>query len=250
MDKDYLTNTSLEKHPIFFRLSSNIPQVSKLLFSAKLPVKNDRFSDLELFRQEIEQSKAGLHHQPYTNNKKNVFFYKCMFFGFAFLFFVLGLISMHLPTTISFGLLFSACTFLKGGIMSVCFLLSLGAFIFALTLRPEKEAILQSVRRAKIHLKSILTRREIRMGLKRFIVLFGSERLQAATLRHMYQECLDKINDKKDEFLHLSRRIVTAETLDRSEKETLLNQAIEELEEKLLMLVHSFRHTALPPFHG
>jgi len=65
----------------------------------------------------------------------------------------------------------------------------------------------------------------------------------------MYHEGLDKINDKKDEALHLVQRIATAQTLDRVEKETLLNQAIEELHEKLKLLTHTFRHAALPHFN-
>ena len=61
-------------------------------------------------------------------------------------------------------------------------------------------------------------------------------------LRQLYHEVIDKINHKKDETLHLVHRIATAETLDNQEKEDLLNQAIEEFNDKLQMLVHNFRH--------
>lgn len=246
-----MSSISPDERPIFIQFPSavsltNAPQIPKRLFTTKLENKQERFIDLEIFRQEIEDSRAGLHHQPYSIRKKSVHKYKCIFFAFSLLFLGLSIAATSLPTAISCGLLFGSCTFIKGGILSVCILLSIAAFVAALALQPRREAVLQSVRRAKLHLKAILVRRQIRMGLKRFIVIFGPQRAQAAALIQMYHEGIEKINDKKDEAMHLVHRIATAETLDKTDKEALLNQAIEELDEKLRLLVHSFRHEALP----
>jgi hypothetical protein len=62
----------------------------------------------------------------------------------------------------------------------------------------------------------------------------------------MYHEVCDKINDKKDEALHLVHRISTAETLTLEEKEDLLNQAVEEFNDKLRALIETFKHTVPP----
>ncbi|MEI8366217.1 MAG: hypothetical protein WCF65_07340 [Parachlamydiaceae bacterium] len=245
------SNLNNENNQIFFQFPSTIsktstPQVSRHLFTTTLSSKLQRFDDLEIFRQEIEESRAGLHHQPYSSKKNNVLVYKLVFFGFSLLFFALGIAATWLPSAISCGLLFGTCTFLKGAVLSICILLSLTSFIFCLTLQARREAVLEAVRRAKLHLKSILVRKQIRMGLKRFVIFFGEQRTQAAALVQMYHDGIEKINDKKDEAIHLVHRIATAQTLDKKEKETLLNQAIEELDEKLRVLIHSFRHAVLP----
>jgi hypothetical protein len=111
-----------------------------------------------------------------------------------------------------------------------------------LGLKAEKEAVALYVRKTKAHVTAIYTRKKMRMGLKPFLAFFGPDRQKATMLRQAYDEVIDKINNKKDETLHLVHRIATAETLDNAEKEDLLNQAIEEFNDKLQMLVHNFRH--------
>jgi len=235
-------------NPSQLQKAMDIPQVGKHMFTAKINFKHQRFDDLDIFRQQIEQSKAGLHHQPYTNNKRNVVIYKTIFFAFSFVFFALSLISLGLPAVISFGLFLPGITFMKGLVIGICTILSLSALAIGLTIQAEREAVLKCVRKAKDQLATIYGRKRHRFGLISMGALFGKQRQQSAALKQMYQEGLDKINDKKDEALHLVHRISTAETLDPVEKQALLNQAIEELSEKLQLLTHSFRHAALPHF--
>jgi hypothetical protein len=203
-----------------------------------------RYADLDSFRQQIEQSKAGLHHQPFTSNKRNTAFYKTIFFGFAAIFFGLGLTAMAIPFSLGCAF-FGTCTLLKGGIVAVCTILSLSAFTLGLRLKPEKEALAYYVRKTKTRISAIYARKKINAGIKSLFAFLGPNRLKAAALRQMYHDTLERINDKNEEAVHLAHRIVTAETLNFQEKEDLLNQAIEEFSEKLHLVVQSFRH-ALP----
>lgn len=224
------------------------PTVPRHVFKTKVGSDPQRYDELDIFRQQIEESKAGLHHKPYTQNKKSVFIYRCIFLGIAIVFFSLAIAAFSLPSTFHTGLLFGTLTTVKNVVISICFMLSAAALSLGITLQAEKEAVYQCVRRAKAHLERIYGRKSLKLGLKRFINLFGKQRLQTQALRQMYQESLDKINDKKEETLHLVQRIATAETLEAAEKESLLNQAVEELNEKLLILTHTFRHSSIPHF--
>ena len=232
-----------------FSISDRIPQAAQHVFTAKPFFTKQRYADLEIFRQVIEESKAGLHHQPYTNYKKKTLFYQCIFFGFALLFFVLGVIALAIPSALGCGFLFSSCSFLKGILVSVCTIFSLASSTLALRLKTEKEAVIRCVRKARGQLKISYARKKLRLGVKSFFSLFGPGKQKATALRQLYHETCDKMNDKKDESLHLVHRIATAETLCAKEKEDLLNQAIEELDDQLQQLAYAFRHAAPPYFN-
>ncbi len=221
------------------------PKVPKHVFSAKLSFTRQRYDELDIFRQQIEQSKACLYHQPYTYSKISVRWYKLIFFAFAIIFLSLGVGALALTSAIGCGFFANSCYVIKSGIVTLCMLLSVCSFVMALSLRSEREAVMQCVRKAKTLLAAVYTRKRMRLGLKRFFAFFGPHRRQTLTLKQTYDEIVDKINDKKDEALHLIHRISTAHTLDSGEKEALFNQAIEELNEKLMVLTRSFRHTHL-----
>lgn len=227
-------------------LQQEMPKVAKHLITAKLSFSRPRYNELDIFRQQIEQSKAGMHHQPYTNSKKGVMQYRLIFCGLGLLFILLSVLSLYVSSAISFGLFLHTSAFLKSGLFSTSILLSFCSFILALTIRTEREAVLHCVRKAKAILNTIYSRKRIRLGIKRFFALFGPQRQRAQALKHIYHEIYDRISDKKEEALHLVHRIATSHTLDESEKEDLLNQALEELNEKLMVLTHNFRHTPLP----
>ena len=223
---------------------SDLPKVSKHLFTVKPTLIQKRYADLDDFRQQIIESKAGLHHQPFTSNKKNAAVYKAFFLGFSALFFILGVTAMAIPSALGCGMFFSSCTLLKGIIVSICTFFSLTALTVGLRIKPEKEAVAQSMRRTMAHMATIYARKKIRIGATGFSILFGPEKQKMLALRQMYHEMSDKINDKKDETLHMVQRIATAETLDAQEKEDLLNQALEEFNDKLHTLTNNFRHAA------
>lgn len=230
------------------RPRNGLPQIPKHLFVAKPTYLQERYEDLDSFRQEIEESRAGIHHQPYTSNRRTVAYYKLIFFGFALLFFTLGITALAIPVIGGYSLFISTGTIFKGVIVSVCTFLSLSSLAIALTLRAEREAVLQCVRKTRAQLTTIFARKQMKQGIKRFFSLFGTDRRKATALRQMYNEAWDKVIDIKDETMHLVNRISTANTLDKVHKEKLLNQAVEEMNEKLRLLVRSFKHAASPYF--
>jgi hypothetical protein len=230
-------------HALNLQNSRGMPQISKHFFTAKPSFVQQRYADLDIFRQQIQESKAGLHHQPYTMNRRSTTLYKSIFLGFAVLFFILGVTAMAIPSALGCGFFFSSCTLVKGVIVTFCTFLSLSSLTLGLKLRAEKEAIAYYVRKTKAHVATIYARKQVRMGIKSVFALIGPRRQKAAALKQMYDEACDKMNDKKEETLHLVQRISTAETLDKQEKEALLNQAIEEFSEKLQLLTQTFRHS-------
>lgn len=243
---DFLFSNKTKEQKIFNPLSlqtaTGIPQISKHQFIAKPSFTQKRYADLDIFRQQIEQSKAGLYHQPYTNNKKNTSFYKSIFLGFAAFFFCLGIAAMAIPSALGCGFFFSSCTFLKGIIVTICTFFSLVALTLSLRMRADKEAVAHCVRKTKAHLTAVYARKKVRMGIRSIFSFLGPKRQKAIAVSHLYHEALDKINDKKDDALHLLHRITTAGTLSDKEKEDLLNQAIEEFHENLQMIAQTFRH--------
>lgn len=222
-------------------LSERVIKVPRQHFTVKSTFLEDRFAELNIFREQIEQSRAGLHHKPYTYNKKNALLYKIIFFSFAFLFGMLGITVLAVPSSLGCGF-FTSCTAIKGVLASLCTIFSLSAFTMAFSISHEREVIHDCIRRAKVKLATIYTRKCRRMGIKNIFAFFTHHRRQALALRHAYHEASDKINDEKEAALHLANRIATAQTLDIQEKEALLNQAVEELNEKLMSLCHTFRH--------
>lgn len=231
-------------NPLSLQISSESPQISAKRLMVKPFFVQQRYSDLDSFRQQIEQSKAGFHHQPFTSNKRNTKFYKTIFFGFAAFFFTLGITAMNIPLALSYGF-FGHSAFVKGVLVSICSTFSLSALTLGLRLKPEKEAVAYCVRKIKARIAAIYARKKINAGIKSLFAFMGPNRLKAAALRQMYQETIGKINDKSEETLHLAHRIATAETLNLLEKEDLLNQAIEEFNEKLQGLVQSFKHAKI-----
>jgi len=237
----------LNPDKISFTLFSaeNIPQISKHMLSIKPAFLKKRYAALDFFRQEIEESKAGLHHQPYTAAKKRTSFYKTVFLGLAALFFLLNITVMAIPTALGCGFLFSSCTVVKGIAITICSFLSIWSLTIGIRLKPEKEAISYYVQRTKAHLATIYKRKKINGRIQGPFALFGSRKQKAKALKQAHADACDKINDKKEETLHLAHRIRTAETLDPSEKEDLLNQAIEEFSEKLQKQIQTFRHSVV-----
>lgn len=218
--------------------TQHAPQISKNLFN-----KNMRYyAELELFKQHIEINQQGLYHQPYTMNKSAVKLYKTIFYGFAGIFIFLGLLVLgtsfvYTHTIFSFSILLKTCTTL------ICSLLALASFIIAVTMKTEREAVMQYTRMAKANLTKFYARKRIKLGIKRYLTVFGYPLKEASTLKQMYHEIYDKINECKEETLHLVNRIASASE-NFEMKETLYNQAIAEFNEKLVSLVNSFNKAA------
>lgn len=231
----------LQSNPFQCLNFKEIQKIPKHVIRGKIAYARQRFQDLDLFMKQIEGAKAGVVNQPYTYNKRNIFWYRVIFIAFALLFFTLALTSMSLTTTIGCGIFFSSCNLLKSSVFCVCVLLTFCSFLMAFSLSAERDAAIQCSKKAKAILSTIYKRKKSRLGLGRW-ALFTSQRQQAITLKHLYDDAYDRIHDKREATLHLLHRISTTPSLQKEERETLLNQAIEELNDKLIALNHEFRH--------
>lgn len=229
--------------------SNRIPQLSRHLFAPTLTRSRRDYTELDIFRQQIEQNQEGLHHQPYTASQSMVRTYKLIFYGFGLLFGILAIFVMLTTTSTSYPF-FNFSIILKSFITMTCGFLSLTAFLLAIGMRTEREAIRQYVAMARANLAKIYARKRMKMGSKRFIAFFGKNQKQVIALKQAYHEISDKINERKVEALHLVKRIANTRSLDNKTKETLYNQAISELNDKLILLTHTFKHSAIPHFNA
>lgn len=245
--------TYTNKAPFNFSLSLQTPsmpenpQVSKHLFTTKWPLSRRDYTELEIFRQQIEENQEGLHHQPYTANRSTVRLYKAIFFGFAFLFAFLGLFVVMMTSSLAYSFLNYSFVF-KSLVATFCGTLALAALTLAMTMRAERETIRHYVRLARSNLAKVYARKRMNLGFKTYLFNFGKNQKQAAALRQMYHDACDKIHERKEEVLHLVNRIAGTQSLDSKTKELLFNQAICELNDKLTLLTHTFKHSALPHF--
>lgn len=106
--------------------------------------------DIEFFRRSV-----SLHYQHvYATKKWQNWFYRFIFFGFALLFSILGVIIFFKTANHACGLYFSDCGTVKNCINFSCFLLAVGAFVFGYKIHPEKEAIRYLVGKVERELKS------------------------------------------------------------------------------------------------
>lgn len=247
------TNTSLRETLPFHSMqlqSSNkdVPQLSRHLF-APTPFRSRRdFTELDIFRQQIEHNQEGLHHQPYTVSRSAVMTYKSIFYGFALIFGILGVFVILSTSSLAYPI-FNFPIVLKTLMMMFCSFLSFSAFIVAIQMRTEREAIRHYVSLASANLAKIYARKRMKMGVKRFIVFFGKNQKQLIALKQSYHEITDKIHEHKEQALHLVKRVANTQTLDAQTKELLYNQAISELNDKLTLLTHTFKHSTIPHFH-
>lgn len=234
LEKNLLTRSVRES----FNYSA--PKVPKYLFTARLTPIRKKFQDLDLFRKEVEHAKAGIHHQPYTHHKRNVMKYRVAFLAFAFLFLVLGTVCFNIHIVHLWGL-FTSTWKIKGFLVSLCFMCSLSGITMALAMKTEKEAVHFIAGKSKASIAKNYARKRMKMGLKRYFAFISPFYKEAKEMKLAYEEAKDKINEKKEEALHLVHNIATAETLNIEEKEMLLNQALQEFTDKLRYIEYNFK---------
>lgn len=213
--------------------------ISKHTF-AKSPRHRRDYTELELFRQQIEINQLGLHHQPYTDNKFRVQIYKSIFYGFACVFVLLDLSVSATSSNFTYAF-FNFSIVVKTFITLICSLLALASLIMAMTMRTEREAVMQYTRMAKANLAKHYARKKVKLGIKRFLAIFGHAPSEVCALRQIYHEIGDKINDRKEETLHLVDRINANTSMDIQTKELLYNQAIAEFNDRVSLLVDQLK---------
>jgi hypothetical protein len=213
-------------------------QVSRSLFTAKLPYSLPHYAELDIFRKHIREGKIGSLNQPYSSNKKPVRIYKSIFFALGFLFVILGMLILFKISIWSYAHLIGPNWLWKSFLSCSCGVLALAAFSIGLSMRIEREAVYYCARKAQEKLTKIYASKRIKLGFKRYFAY-----QQTVSFKQCYQEICDKIKEQKEEALLLVKQISVV-TIDKQLKETLYNQAISDLNDKLDFLVHSFKHSS------
>ena len=134
-------------------------RVSKQTLFARFPLKNQNFNELEIFRKLVDQGHAAVSHQPYTSKKKSVWIYRTIFLTFAFLFGLLGVTTMSVPSALAFGF-FSVSTTLKGLVITLCTVLALLSFLMGITMRTDREAVIHCLENGRRTLQTIYIRKK------------------------------------------------------------------------------------------
>lgn len=222
-------------------------QVSKSSFFAKVPLASNQYPELSLFRQQIKQEKSCSHLQPYTANKKQVYIYKMIFLFFGFLFLFLGSLVLYKTGLLSHSYFNIGYKLIKPIVVMLCSLFAGASFIIACSMRTDKETVQHYLRKSLNQLARADARKKIELGLNRFFYL-GKRYRQHAAYSQFYQETKNKIYDQKEEALHLIEKI-SSSPYDKSEKEILFNQTIAELNDRLMQIVLSFKHSPQHLFH-
>lgn len=224
-----------DKHKLNFKNN-----ISKQLCFAQFPFQSPYFNELNLFRKQIDLS-GSFNQLLYTSKKKSVWIYRATFITFAILFAILGITTLSVPSAITIGF-FSTSTTLKGLVLALCTTLALASFLIGVTMRTDREAVIHCLENGRRTLHTIYVRKKIQLGLMRFFTIFGPQRRHAKALHHMYQEILAKMDDRKEDALHLITKISENQTFDDDHKELLLNQATAELHDDLIRLAHSLKN--------
>lgn len=234
-----------EKSTLLFGLYDEVALRSKPLFKAKIPViRSGSYPELQLFRQQIESAQNGICHQPYTVECKKVTYYRTVFLGFSFIFLALSFVLFFHKMSWPFHLYAGILNVSKTLALTFSLFLSAAALLLGLRLHPEKDAAAHLARKAKQKLAAIYTRKNVESGLRSFFA-FGLTYRKSEVFRQTYKEIREKINEKHEHTLYFMERIAEAKQLNWKTKEELFNQALLELDDKLHLLVHTFRSTKI-----
>lgn len=175
--------------------------------------------------------------QPYYIHKDNVMTYKKIFFGLSLLFLTLMVLVFYERTNIFCTLLFENCRFAHSVLCGLCFIFSLAAFGIANRMRPEQETAQHFFRKAKLRIKRIYIRKSAQLGNYWLLILLRDQHVIQA--KGGYEETIDHLHDIKETTQALLTHVARS-PLDVKKKESLFNQAIVELRDKLERVVRGF----------
>jgi hypothetical protein len=176
--------------------------------------------------------------------KSKCFFIEASFFFFGFLFAFLGAFVFF--KTSSWTTLHWSSQLVKPFVVFFCGGLATLAFALSVSMRADQESVHSVVRKAKLILSRVYTRRRVDLGLHRLLYI-GRRYRQHMAYRHFYDEARDKIHDLQEETIRLISEIASA-PFEKKQKEILYNQAVSELHDRLTQLVLSFKHASIQPF--
>ncbi|MGA8164880.1 MAG: hypothetical protein WB791_07655 [Waddliaceae bacterium] len=221
------------------------PHLSKAttVFSHKSKV----YSELFLFKQQIEVKQNLPYLRPFTSNKAMMILYRFVFLGLAVLYLILGLILYSKPFSWSCSFLFGNCSLLKTFLCTSCVLASSALFMLGLVMKPERELLKKTFRRAKRMLKRKHNQKLLKYHVKRYF-LFGEEYRKTLAFKQFYQESLEKLYDCLEETDQLLSHVARSSPLESHMKEELYNQALLECSDKMSRTVNTFTSKNPPQY--
>lgn len=200
------------------------------------------YIELNKFRQKIEEEKAGPHHQPYRAGRKKALFYQSIFFTLGFLFLFLCLFMYTQSMNWSGSLFFVNYTATKITLCSFTLVLAFTAFVLGYSIKTEKEAANQIIHRAQNKLIRIFAYKRAEFGMNRFFS-FAHHFKKHLVAKQAFHDSWEKIRESKKVTYALLEQISRTKGLDSTMMETLFNEAILELNDKLHIVIQEFKKT-------
>lgn len=236
------TNLSTsEAHALLIDLYKFNQQNNGPVFKAKIAPRSQQYPELQLFKNQIEGEKKNFQNQCYALHQTKVRRYRVIFFLLGVTFLVLSACAFNL--TMQWNHLFMAgpVQLVKNVICTTSVLLSLIALAITYSLCVAKESTNTLVMKAKKRLAQIYARKRLEHGVTGSW-FFGHKYRKCAALKEAYNEMWDRINERRDETLHLLYKINKTKSIDFKTKEKLFNQALSEMNDQLSMIVHTFKN--------
>jgi len=213
---------------------------SKKVIRAKISPQTKHYPELEIFKQQMEENKGSVKHHTYEVNSGKVFRYRLIFFAFGLLFLGLSLAVFQKNvafTHILYGNIFSS---LKSMVIVISLSFAFLSIGFGYSLCVAKEAAHQIAAKTKRRLLRAYTKKRIELGLAG-LISYGWNYYKYSSLKQTYHSAYEKIEDQKEETVHLLKKIRNSNETDEKEKELLFNQAIGEMNQKLRLLVQNYK---------
>lgn len=207
--------------------------------------KRTDYSELHLFKHQIEMDTSGPLFQPYSVAKSSAKFYRIIFLSLGLLYLLLGAVIYFKSLTWTCGLIFGKPSLVKTVICGFCGFAAFSSIFLGFLIKTEREAVKRAFRQAKKQIGKIYERKVIKLGIKRFFY-FGQGYQTYLALKQIHHDALEKLHEYKEDALHLVDRIANSDSADVNMKEMLYNQAISELKDKMELVIKTFRTTKSP----
>ena len=200
---------------------------------------NGSYTELQLFKAQVQSERYGPQFKPYSASKRNVFMYRMIFLGIGVFYLILGLILFNQSMVWSVDILFGSSYSIKALLCSFCALLGTSSISLGFTLKAERDAARRFYHQTKQRVKQIYARKRNLSGIWGFIPM-GEDYRRSRAFAHLYREALEKLHACRDNVLCLLECISRAPTLDAQAREELYNQAILEFKDRADIVVKNF----------
>lgn len=201
------------------------------LYHSSLNHKNEQYSELNLFRRKIEETKSGPHHRPYEARQSDSIMYRGIFAGLGVVFLLLTYFIYVQSLTWGYTMILGNSHMVKMLLCGISMTFSAAAFFVSYSIRPEKEAVYFIGSRAKKQLVTMFRKNQTSLGWKQILDMD-----KKILLRH----AKDKVNEGMHVTIVLMKRIAKDPSLSKDEKIELYNQAVLELNDRLEHIIEDF----------